>query len=59
MQDAIVEALLKLNDTEEGQTMLNELYSWAGLEAAEDSFYDGFRQQLEAAGMSIDELVSE
>jgi phosphonate transport system substrate-binding protein len=59
MQDAIVTALLKLNDTEAGQEMLNELYSWAGLEAAEDSFYDGFRQQLEAAGMSIEELVSD
>ena len=58
-QQAIVDALLKLNDTEEGQTLLNDLYSWSGLETAEDSFYDGFRQQLEAAGMSIEDLVSE
>ncbi|MDF1500328.1 MAG: phosphate/phosphite/phosphonate ABC transporter substrate-binding protein [Anaerolineales bacterium] len=57
-RQAIVDALLKLNDSEEGQTLLNELYSWSGLEAAEDTFYDGFRQQLEAAGMSIEDLVN-
>lgn len=57
-RQAIVDALLKLNETEEGQTLLKELYSWSGLQTAEDTFYDGFRQQLEAAGMSIEDLVN-
>ncbi len=56
MRDQIVNALLTLNDTEEGQAMLKGLFSWQGLEAVDDTFYDGFRQQLEAAGVSIDEL---
>lgn len=53
MMQAIVDALLALNDTEEGLAQLNALYSWSGLATTEDSFYDGFRQQLEAAGMCI------
>ncbi|MFP3854073.1 MAG: phosphate/phosphite/phosphonate ABC transporter substrate-binding protein [Anaerolineales bacterium] len=57
IRDQIADALLQLNETEEGVEMLNSLYSWSGLEEVEDSFYDGFRQQLEAAGMTIDEFV--
>lgn len=58
MVDAIVNALLSLNDTEEGQTLLNTLYSWEALVVVDDSFYDGFRQQLEAAGMNIEDLIN-
>ncbi len=57
LRDKIVEALLTLNDTEEGKEMLKGLFSWQGLEKADDTFYDGFRQQLEAAGITIDELT--
>ncbi len=56
LREKIVEAMLSLNDTEEGKEMLKGLFSWQGLERADDSFYDGFRQQLEAAGVSIEEL---
>jgi phosphonate transport system substrate-binding protein len=56
--DAIVTALLALNDTEDGLEVLSALYSWSGLDAVEDSFYDGFRQQLEAAGMSVTDLFN-
>lgn len=57
MVDAIVAALLTLNDSEDGTALLNALYSWSGLDAVDDSFYDGFRQQLEAAGMSVEDLL--
>jgi phosphonate transport system substrate-binding protein len=50
---AITAALLDLNNSDEGLAQLGQLYSWSGLEATTDSFYDGFRQQLEAAGMCI------
>jgi phosphonate transport system substrate-binding protein len=50
---ALVDSLLALNDSEEGLALLNAVYSWSGLEATDDTFYDGFRQQLEAAGMCI------
>ncbi len=59
LRDKIVEALLSLNETEEGKELLKGLFSWQGLEPAEDSFYDGFRQQLEAAGITIEELTGE
>jgi phosphonate transport system substrate-binding protein len=50
---ALIDSLLTLNDSEDGLALLNSVYSWSGLEATDDSFYDGFRQQLEAAGMCI------
>lgn len=56
--DQITASLLALNDTEEGQALLNTLYSWSALEATDDSFYDGFRQQLDAAGMSVQDLLN-
>jgi phosphonate transport system substrate-binding protein len=55
VREALVAALLALNDTEEGLADLNAVYSWSGLEATDDTFYDGFRQQLEAAGMCVGE----
>jgi len=55
--EAIVNALLAMNDTEEGQGLINTLYSWDAVVVVEDSFYDGFRQQLQAAGMSIEDLL--
>jgi len=56
-REALITALLGLNDSEEGLADLNAVYSWSGLERVEDSFYDGFRQQLQAAGMSIEDLL--
>ena len=56
LRQQIVDALMKLNDTDEGIEMLNGLFSWSGLEIIDDTFYDGFRQQLEAAGLTIEEF---
>ena len=53
----IVDALMSLNDTEEGVELLNGLFSWAGLIEIDDAFYDGFRQQLEAAGLTAEEFA--
>ncbi|MBN1992523.1 MAG: phosphate/phosphite/phosphonate ABC transporter substrate-binding protein [Anaerolineae bacterium] len=55
-RDTINAALLKIAGTEEGQEALDIAYSWAGLEAHNDSFYDPFRQVLDAAGMDIEAL---
>lgn len=55
--DAIVAALMDLNNSEAGIAQLSTLYSWSGLEEVDDTFYDGFRQQLDAAGMSVEELL--
>jgi phosphonate transport system substrate-binding protein len=51
-----VDALLAIADTEEGQEALDTAYSWTALEAQDDTFYDPFRQVLDAAGVSPEEL---
>jgi phosphonate transport system substrate-binding protein len=58
VRDQIVNSLLDLTTTDQGLEVLNTVYSWSGLQEVEDSFYDGFRQQLEAAGMNIEDLVN-
>jgi phosphonate transport system substrate-binding protein len=57
-RDAIVNALIGLTGSEEGLELLNSVYSWSGMEVVGDDFYDGFRQQLEAAGLSIEDLIN-
>jgi phosphonate transport system substrate-binding protein len=56
IQDQIVEALLAMTETEEGVAALDTAYEWTDLQQAGDSFYDPFRQLLDAAGMDIEEL---
>ncbi len=56
VRDALVQSFLDLASTEEGLAVLDSVYSWSGMEEVEDSFYDGFRQQLEAAGIDFEEL---
>jgi len=56
MRDQINNALLAIAETDEGKAALDEAYSWAGLQKVDDSFYDPFRQVLDAAGVSIEEL---
>ena len=57
MREKIVNALLSLNDTDEGKKMLHGLFDWEGLKKVDDHFYDGFREALEAAGMNIEDLA--
>ncbi len=52
----IVDALLKIAETEEGQEALDTAYSWTALEVQGDEFYDGFRQLLDAAGVDVEAL---
>lgn len=56
LRDRIVNALLKIAETEEGKEALDTAYQWAALEKHDDTFYDPFRQMLQASGLSIDEL---
>lgn len=56
MVDKIVSALLEIIATEEGKEALNIAYQWTSLIEKDDSFYDPFRQVLEASGISIEEL---
>jgi phosphonate transport system substrate-binding protein len=56
LRDQINDALLKIAETEEGQEALTTAYQWDALEKHDDTFYDPFRQVLQAAGMSVEDL---
>jgi len=56
LRDQIVTGLLAIAQTEEGQEALKTAYQWNGLEKHDDTFYDTFRQILQASGLSIEEL---
>jgi len=55
VRDNLVAAFLALTETEEGVEALDIAYSWENLVEKEDSFYDGLRQTLDAAGVEIGE----
>ena len=51
-RDKINDALLKIAQTDAGKEALGTAYQWDGLEKQGDSFYDQFRQLLDAAGVN-------
>ena len=53
----IVAALLQISQTEEGRQALNVAYQWNELVQRDDSFYDPFRQVLQASGVSVRDLM--
>jgi phosphonate transport system substrate-binding protein len=57
MRDRIVNALLDLIKTDQGKQALNTAYQWTDLTARDDSFYDPFRQVLQASGLSVEDLM--
>jgi phosphonate transport system substrate-binding protein len=57
MRDKIVAALLKIADTEDGEQALLAAYQWNTLEPHDDTFYDPFRQVLQAAGVKAQDLM--
>lgn len=56
LKTKIVDALLAIADTEAGVEALDIAYQWTALEKHDDSFYDPFRQVLDAAGVSPEEF---
>ncbi|RKX81408.1 MAG: phosphate/phosphite/phosphonate ABC transporter substrate-binding protein [Spirochaetes bacterium] len=56
LKEKIVNALLEIAKDEKGKKALKTAYQWNGLKKIDDSFYDPFRQLLQASGMSIKEL---
>jgi phosphonate transport system substrate-binding protein len=57
IRDQIVQVLLTINETEEGLAAIEQAYEWTKLVAKDDSFYDGFRQILDAAGIDAQSLL--
>jgi phosphonate transport system substrate-binding protein len=58
-RDQIVDGLLAIAATEEGVEALNTAYQWEELIEADDSYYDAFRQILQAAGVSAEDLMGD
>ena len=56
LKTQIVDAFLAIAETEEGVAAMDIAYQWQGLEAHDDTFYDPFRQLLDAAGISAADL---
>ena len=59
LRDQIVAGLLAIAATDEGVQALDTAYQWEELIEADDSFYDAFRQILQAAGVSAEDLVGD
>jgi ABC-type phosphate/phosphonate transport system substrate-binding protein len=57
LQDTIVSALLDIAKTDEGKKAINTAYQWTALEQHDDTFYDPFRQFLQAAGVKAADLL--
>ena len=56
-REAIVKALLEIVGDKANADMIKKLYNWTGLAEGKDAFFDDFRQQLDSAGVKIDELM--
>jgi len=56
LKTQLTDAFLALAATDEGLEAMDTAYQWAGLEAHDDTFYDKFRQLLDAAGVSAEDL---
>ncbi|NIS79423.1 MAG: phosphate/phosphite/phosphonate ABC transporter substrate-binding protein [Anaerolineales bacterium] len=56
LRTQLTDAFLAMAATEEGLEAMDTAYQWAGLEAHGDSFYDPFRQLLDAAGISAADI---
>lgn len=56
LRQKITDGLLAIAETEEGKEALNTAYQWEGLQEVNDSFYDPFRQVLDASGINIEDL---
>jgi len=57
LRDKIVKAILDMAKTEIGKKAINVAYQWTSLTPKDDTFYDPFRQVLQAAGMNAADLL--
>jgi phosphonate transport system substrate-binding protein len=61
VRTAIVDAMLAMaaDETDSQLFASSDFYEWAGLEPIEDSYYDTFRPQLDAAGVDVEAYLAE
>jgi len=56
LRTQIVDAFVEIMGTEEGLAAMSKAYQWSEVIEKDDSFYDGFRATLNAAGVDIADL---
>lgn len=56
IQLILTESLLDIASDEANAELLDAVYSWGGLQRASDGFFNDFREQLDAAGLNIEDL---
>jgi len=56
LREQIIDALLEIIATDEGQEAFSLAYQWNALERHGDDFYDPFRQVLQASGLEAEDL---
>ena len=59
LRDQLNDALIAVMETEEGVAAMDKAYSWTELALHDNSFYDDFRQLLDAAGMAPEDLMTD
>jgi len=59
IREPIVQALINMGDSDEGVAALEQAYEWTKLVPKDDSFYDPFRQVLDAAGIDPESLLGQ
>ena len=57
IRQQIIDALLVIAATEEGAEALNTAYNWNAVEEHDDTFYDQFRQFLDASGVTASDYT--
>lgn len=58
LRDQINDVLLTIHETEEGLDAIFQAYEWTELAFRDDTFYEPFRQILDAAGVDISEYMN-
>jgi len=56
VREALVESLLAIAEDEDNAELLESVYNWSSLTEADNTFFDDFRQQLDAAGIDVEDL---
>ncbi|MEP7289709.1 MAG: phosphate/phosphite/phosphonate ABC transporter substrate-binding protein [Chloroflexota bacterium] len=54
---AITKAIVEIAADKANADLIKKVYNWTGVSEAKDAFFNDFRQQLDSAGVKIDDLM--
>ncbi len=56
LRSLLVDTLLEIADTDAGKELFGFIFAWDDLSPSDDTYYDGFRDLLDSADVSVEEL---